>query len=71
MPVDSPVTLAARERFLGQRSGEAIGAELRRLDAREAFLAEEDDAPLAIQDVKLALGIGVGNVDSQVARMAL
>lgn len=71
MPVDFPVTLAARERFLGRRSGVAIGAELRGLDAREAFLAEKDDAPLAIQDVKLALGIGVGNVDSQVARMAL
>ncbi|PQQ21184.1 tryptophan--tRNA ligase cytoplasmic [Prunus yedoensis var. nudiflora] len=65
MPVDSPVTLAARERFLRRRSGDAIGAELRGLDAREAFLAEKDDAPLAIQDVKLSLGIGVGNVDSQ------
>lgn len=51
------------------RNTETIGANLRRLDAIKAFLAEKNNTPFAVEGLKRFLAIG--RVDPEITGMAL
>lgn len=67
--MNSALALAAGETMFGScRHAETIRANLRGLDANEAFLAEKNNAPLTVEGSKL--GFAIGHVDSELTGVA-